>query len=137
MKVYWERDDESTHLKDHCKVFLQGGIRERVNLGRFFCNSFFLSYLLCVFAGGYKKWGEKLVVGLFSFFFFFFFQSEVISILEGFNLNQTLIHTNFCGSIKTHQWPHSQSLPKYASGTIILLSFLLLLCTYLLFFNQQ
>ena len=28
MKVYWERDDESTQLKDHCKVFLQGGIRE-------------------------------------------------------------------------------------------------------------
>jgi hypothetical protein len=131
MKVYWERDDESTQLKDHCEVFLQGGIRERVNLGRYFCNSFFLSYLLCVFAGRYKKWGEKLVAGLCSLFSF---QTEVNSILEGFNLNQTLIHTNFCGSIKTHQWPHSQSSPKYASGTIILLSFLLLLCTYLLFF---
>jgi len=130
-KVYWERDDESTQLKDHCEVFLQGGIRERVNLGRYFCNSFFLSYLLCVFAGRYKKWGEKLVAGLCSLFFF---QTEVNSILEGFNLNQTLIHTNFCGSIKTHQWPHSQSSSKYASSTIILLSFLLLLCTYLLFF---
>jgi hypothetical protein len=131
MKVYWERDDESTQLKDHCEVFLQGGIRERVNLGRYFCNSFFLSYLLCVFAGRYKKWGEKLVAGLCSLFSF---QTEVNSILEGFNLNQTLIHANLCGSIKTHQWPHSQSSPKYASGTIILLSFLLLLCTYLLFF---
>jgi hypothetical protein len=87
MKVYWERDDESTQLKDHCEVFLQGGIRERVNLGRYFCNNFFLSYLLCVFAGRYKKWGEKLVAGLCSLFFFFF-KLRLTQFLKGSTLTK-------------------------------------------------